>query len=325
VIQAKAKSTHNQIDFLKILGGNMYRPILMILLLTTIAFGDSGYQEVVAVQAVNVFLTARDSKGKMIQDLNTKEITVLENGVAQPVLDISNFALEKTDKWSGKDVPLAVTFAMDISASMNSKDGSRNRMDIAKSAVLMLMDELTKDDQMMLTSFGRFPRMLTDLTLNKQHVEDILLLQKPNEGHTALYDSLSVVLDKMENFQGRKILVLCTDGEDNSSSLQFPSFLEKLIGSDVLVLAFTVPSSNPAYNEFEIQKMAEVTGGYAFFPETVGQLQKILTQLRRTMRSQYSLWYRPSNTSKDGHWRSIQILCRRPGIEVYHRPGYFAR
>jgi VWFA-related protein len=303
----------------------MYRPILLILLLVTIAFGDTGYQEVVAVQAVNVLITARDSKGKMIQDLKSKEITVLENGVKQPVLDISNFALEKTDKWSGKDAPLAVTFAMDISSSMNSKDGSRNRMDVAKSAVIMLMDELQKDDQIMLTSFGRFPRIVTELTSDKKEVEDHLLIQKPNEGQTALYDSLSVVLDKMENFQGRKILVLCTDGEDNSSNMQFQEFLDRLGASDVLILAFTIPSSNPAHNEFEIQKMAEITGGYAFFPETVGQLQKIIEQLRRTMRSQYSLWYRPSNSSKDGHWRSIQILCRRPGIEVYHRPGYYAR
>ena len=303
----------------------MYRAILLILLVATFALGDSAYQEVVSVEAVNVFLTARDAHGKIIQDLNSKEITVLENGVKQPILDITNFALEKTDKWSGKDVPLSVTFAMDISASMKSKDGSRNRMDIAKSAVLMLMDELKKDDQMMLTSFGRFPRILTDLTSDKQRVEDLVLLQKPKEGKTALYDSLSIVLDKMENFQGRKILVLCTDGEDNSSLLQFSNFLSKLAGADVLVLAFTLPSLNPNHNEFEIQKMAEATGGYAFFPQTKAQLQTILAQLRRTMRSQYSLWYRPSNSSKDGNWRSIQILCQRPGIEVYHRPGYFAR
>ena len=303
----------------------IHRLALLILLLATTAFGDDDFQEVVSVQAVNVFLTARDGDGKMIRDLNRKEITVLENGVTQPILDISNLALEQTDKWSGKDVPLSVTFAMDISASMRSKEGNGNRMDVAKSAVLMLMDELKPDDQMMLTSFGRFPRILTENTVDKKLIEDLLLLQKPNEGKTALYDSLSVVLDKMEGFPGRRILVLCTDGDDNSSVMNFTSFLNKLAGTDVLILAFTVPSSNPTHNKYEIQKMAEVTGGYAFFPENVQHLQEILAQLRRAMRSQYSLWYRSSNNSKNGNWRTIQILCNRPGIEVYHRSGYFAR
>jgi Ca-activated chloride channel family protein len=303
----------------------MYRVVLLIFLLLTPVFAENDFQEVVSVEAVNVFLTARDSNGKLIRDLKSKEITVLENGISQPILDISNLALEKTDRWSGKDVPLSVTFAMDISASMKSLDGNQNRMDIAKSAVLMLMDELKQNDQMMLTSFGRFPRILTESTLDKRHVEDLLLLQKPNEGKTALYDSLSEVLDKMENLPGRRILVLCSDGEDNASKMEFESFLAKLAATDILILAFTVPSLNPTPHKYEIEKMAQVTGGYAFFPQSVQQLQGILTQLRRAMRNQYSLWYRPSNRSKDGNWRTIQILCNRPGIEVYHRSGYFAR
>lgn len=303
----------------------MYKALLFCILLVTPAISDSNFQDIVSVEAVNVYLTARDSHGKMIRDLKTKEFTVLENGIVQPILDTSNFALEKTDKWSGKDVPLNVTFVMDISESMHSRDGTKSRLDVAKSAVLMLMDELKQDDHMMLTAFGRFPHVLTDMTTDKQKVEDLLLVQKPTERRTALYDSISVVLDKMESFSGRKILVLCTDGEDNSSTTTFSSFLNRLAGSDVLILAFTIPSKNLQQNNYTIEKMAEVTGGYAFFPQSIGQLQGILKELRRAMRSQYSLWYRPSNTSKDGNWRSIQILCNRPGIELFHRPGYFAR
>jgi VWFA-related protein len=144
---------------------------------------------------------------------------------------------------------------------------------------------------------------------------------------TAIFDSLSDVLDQMKGSTGTKILVLCTDGEDNSSRMKFDTFLDKISGMDVLVLAFSIPSGieDDPQNHYEISKIAERTGGYAFFPQNMGELKQILAQIRKTMRNQYSIWYRPTNGAKDGLWRSVQILCTRPGIELYHRPGYFAR
>ena len=129
----------------------------------------------------------------------------------------------------------------------------------------------------------------------------------------------------MEDFQGRRILVLCTDGEDNASVMNFQTFLKKLAGTmfRFLLLQFHLP--NPTHNKYEIQKMAEITGGYAFFPQNVSQLQEILVAIKTNDAKPIFLWYRSSNNTKDGNWRTIQILCRRPGIEVYHRSGYFAR
>jgi VWFA-related protein len=301
------------------------KTVLFILLFVASIFADDQFHETVSVNAVNIFALAKDGNGKMVPDLHRDEFTVLENGVSQSILDVSNFAKDKSNNLTGKDVPLSITFAMDVSASMASSLENKKRIEVAKSAILMLMDELKSEDQMMLVSFSRFPKILTEMTSSKQQIEDLLLVQRPTNEKTAIYDSLSQVLDHMKDSGGTKILVLCTDGEDNSSKMNFDTFLDKIAGMDVLVLAFSIPAGDEGQNHYEIKKIAEITGGYAFFPTNMGELKDILTQIRRTMRNQYSIWYRPTNSAKDGHWRSIQILCRRPGIELYHRPGYFAR
>lgn len=301
------------------------RTVLIILFFVAAAFAEDVYHESIAVEAVNIFALARDGHGKMVPDLHRDEFTVLENGVSQSILDVSNFAKDKSNNLTGKDVPLSITFALDTSASMASTLENKKRIEVAKSAILMLMDELKPEDQMMLVSFSRYPKILTEMTSNKHQVEDLLLVQRPSNEKTAIYDSLSEVLDHIKDSSGTKILVLCTDGEDNSSKINFDSFLNKIAGMDVLVLAFSIPTGDELQNHYEIKKIAEITGGYAFFPTNTAELKEILMQIRRTMRNQYSIWYRPTNSAKDGLWRSVQVICRRPGIELYHRPGYFAR
>jgi VWFA-related protein len=303
------------------------RTVLVILFfVAAITFAEDAYHETVSVTAINIFALAKDGNGRLVLDLHRDEFTVLENGISQSILDVSNFAKDKSNNLTGEDVPLSITFALDTSASMASTLENKKRIEVAKSAVLMLMDELKPEDQMMLVSFSRYPKILTQMTSNKQQVEDLLLVQRPSSERTAIYDSLSEVLDRMKDSTGTKILVLCTDGEDNSSKVNFDTFLNKIAGMDVLVLAFSIPTGdeNPQ-SQYEIKKIAEITGGYAFFPTNAGELKEILMKIRRAMRNQYSIWYRPTNSAKDGHWRSIQILCSRPGIELYHRPGYFAR
>jgi Ca-activated chloride channel homolog len=303
------------------------RTVLIILLFIAASTFADDYHESVSVEAVNIFALAKDGSGKLVPDLHRDEFKVLVNGVSQSILDVSNFAKEKSSNLTAQDVPLSITFAIDTSASMASSLEEKKRIEVAKSAILMLMDELKPQDKMMLVSFSRFPNILTDMTSDRQKVEDLLLVQHPVNEKTAIFDSLSDVLDHMKDSNGTKILVLCTDGEDNSSKMKFDTFLDKISGMDVLVLAFSIPTGNEdnPQNHYEISKIAERTGGYAFFPQNMGELKQILTQIRKTMRNQYSIWYRPTNGAKDGLWRSVQILCTRPGIELYHRPGYFSR
>jgi Ca-activated chloride channel homolog len=279
------------------------RTVLLILFLVATAFAEDAYHESVSVEAVNIFALAKDGNGKLIPDLHSDEFTVLENGVSQSILDVSNFAKDKSNKLTGKDAPLSITFALDTSASMASTLENKKRIEVAKSAILMLMDELKPQDKMMLASFSRYPKILSEMTSNKQEVEDLLLVQHPVDEKTAIYDSLSDVLDRMKDSSGTKILVLCTDGEDNSSKINFDTFLDKIAGMDVLVLAFSIPSGEQKFQDhYEINKIAEMTGGYAFFPQNMSELKGILAQIRKAMRNQYSIWYRPTNNAKDGNW-----------------------
>ena len=303
------------------------RTVLVILfLVAAITFAEDAFHETVSVNAINIFALAKDGNGRLVSNLQRDEFTVLENGVSQSIIDVSNFAKDKSNNLTGKDVPLSITFALDTSASMASTLENKKRIEVAKSAVLMLMDELKAEDQMMLVSFSRYPKILTQMTSNKQQVEDLLLVQRPSSERTAIYDSLSEVLDHMKDSTGTKILVLCTDGEDNSSKVNFDTFLDKIAGMDVLVLAFSIllVTKIPSIN-MNIKKIAQVTGGYAFFPTNAGELKDILMKIRHAMRNQYSTGIVLRTAQKMAIGDRFGILCSWPGIELYHRPGYFAR
>ena len=295
------------------------------LFVATLCWSQDVHEDV-SVDLVNVYLSAIDSKGRFVTDLLSNELVLKENGAAQNISHFSNFTMEESDKLGEKDVPLTLALVMDKSQSMASEIQGTNKMDIVKNAAFRLLDELRSVDRATLISFNDLPAEETPLTSDKKQLSKDLLFQDVQGGNTALLDSIYFALDQVKGEQGRKIIVVFSDGEDTSSLLKLDEVVSNLVASDVTVLAFGTMAlgSSSIRGRYILEKIADASGGYAFFPTSLNSLNVVMEKLRAGMRSQYSLGYKPLNTKKDGSWRAIEIICQRPGIKLRYRKGYNA-
>jgi Ca-activated chloride channel family protein len=295
--------------------------------LLSIQLSAQDYRENVSIDIVNVYLTATDSNGRFVTDLKPEELLLKENGVAQTITNFTNFSDDPSNKFGEKNVPLTLAFVVDASTSMSDRISGQQKIDIVKNAAFRLSEELRNEDQVTLVTFNEFPNETTPLTSQLKQFERDLLFQEVKGGNTALLDSIYFAMEKIKDRWGRKIIVVCSDGEDTASKLKFDEVLSNLIASDVTVLAFGTMqlSSNSLRGRYILEKLAEASGGYAFFPTSLKKLDEVMHQLRNGMRSQYSLGYRAPHERMDGSWREIRIQCRRNGIKLRHREGYYAK
>jgi len=279
------------------------------------------FNENIAVEATHVYFSALDKKHEFVSDLRIEDLVVAEDGRTQKILGISNLAKELGPTAESRE-PLTVVFSMDTSASMSEYTaGQVGKMSIIKEAATDLMQFLRADDQMTVVGFNSIPRAMVPLTSDKQQIATQLSHLSPIDADTALLDSVYVIVDKMKDYSGRKFLVLGSDGIDTASHIKLDEVLEQLNTSDVTVLVFGLPSiemsSEADTAHYTLKRIAEITGGYAFFLNDTSSLPDIMKQIGRALRNQYLLWYSPQQ-SKAG-WRNVQIMCRRPGVNLHYR------
>ena len=138
-------------------------------------------------------------------------------------------------------------------------------------------------------------------------------------------------LQSVGPLDGQKIMLLYTDGGDTRSELTFSDLLGLLKGSDVTVYAVgyleNQSSSARVQAQSQLQRMAMVTGGQAFFPSNIKELDKIYEKIQREIAARYSLGYLSTDTRADGAWRKVEIKVKRgdlKGAKLRTRTGYFA-
>jgi len=152
--------------------------------------------------------------------------------------------------------------------------------------------------------------------------------QKKASGFTALYDAIGTYLDGAASQQGRKIMLVYTDGGDTRSSIQWHELLDLLKASDVTVYAIGMlehqSQSTKLQQRITIQQMAETTGGQAFFPSTVKDLDKVYEKVLAEIRAQYTVGFHSTNEKTDGAWRKMEVKVTRKDLRVRSRQGYFA-
>ena len=155
-------------------------------------------------------------------------------------------------------------------------------------------------------------------------------MRKP-EGWTAFYDALGVYLNGAVSQDGQKILLVYTDGGDTRSSLTFSELLDLLKASDVTLYAigYLERQSSSARNEIrmQLQRMAATTGGQAFFPASVKELDRIYESIQKEIAARYSLGYVSSDVRMDGSWRKVEVKLKRKdlkNVKLRTRAGYFA-
>src|SRR5215510_13746838 len=144
-----------------------------------------------------------------------------------------------------------------------------------------------------------------------------------------LFDAMGVYLDGASDDEGRKVLVLYTDGGDTRSTISFGDLMTLIRASDVTVysVGFLEHSRGRIEERAHLVQIAEATGGQAFFPSTMKEIEASYDKVVAQIRAQYSLAYTSTNTKQDGVWRKVEIRVTRPdlkGSKILARRGYFA-
>jgi VWFA-related protein len=296
--------------------------LLGFILIASGSIAQESFREDVQVTLVSLYVTALNDAGEVQTGLTADDFVITEDSFPQT---ISSFSA------GSEDVPLTVAFLIDNSGSM-----TRDDLEMARSAGLLLLNEMKSEDKMFLIAFRQDTSSLVEPTFDTKKLENMLLSMKPRYGNTALYDAISLTAEKLNHELGRKVLILFSDGQDNSSSKRFNDLLAGVAGlSDITVLSIgtlfhtSEASRFVAFQEYKkgreaLEKLADVTGGAAVFPETRASMEKSLSDFRNLIRKQYTLGYYPTNNARDGSWRQIRIECKRKGIKLSYRKGYVA-
>jgi Ca-activated chloride channel family protein len=263
-------------------------------------------------------VTVTDRRGNFITDLKPEDLEVVEEGTSQAI----RLFARGDDAESAPELHIGLVF--DTSGSMGDD------ITLARSAAVRFLNTLTDAKDMTLVDFDTEIRVSKYEQASFPRLVERIRARKP-DGLTALYDAVGVYLTGASDDQGRKILVMFTDGGDTRSTTSFSKLITMLRASDATVYAvgFLEHQSNGARGE-QRQRIAQIaleTGGEAFFPTEMKHVDEAYAKILKQIRAQYTIGYISTNAKQDGRWRKVEIKVRRSDIQgpkVQARKGYYA-
>jgi Ca-activated chloride channel homolog len=309
---------------------------LLLLLTVTLGLGVLSAQESIKVDVnlVSVTFSVRDVNGVLVDGLTQDDFEVLEDSASQK---IAYFA-------KSTDVPLTLGLIVDASGSQDHFEKQHEHdLDTFLRAVL------GPKDRAFLVGFGNYIRLVTDFSRSGvDMMQQWKLYSKkpqnfpelgPHESRdlgTAFYDSIFYSIDnKLAKENGRRALLIFSDGEDNSSSHDMMTTIEEAQQANVLLFAIRYTQKEhgrlTARNQYGIRVMdriAHETGGMHIDAQEVDP-QTYFRRIAEELRTSYELGYYPTTSakdvSKDDTFRKIVVRVKRPGLTVRSRTGYFSR
>ena len=268
------------------------------------------------VDLVNLGVTVAGKKRQLVTDLAASDFAVYEDGKSQQIYAFASGADEGP--------PLHVGVLIDVSSSQ--------QFDLPFSQVAVIKFLRSLSDAVDLTFIDFASQVRGDRYAQAEFprlVERIRGLRA--DGFTALYDAIGLYLLSADEQAGRKVMVVYTDGGDSASKLTLDKLMKQLKASDVTVYAIGLLANQPQSEQFpqraRLAIMAEATGGAAFFPGSIKDLDKIYDQVLQEVRGQYTIGYVSTNDKSDGGWRKVEVKITRPdakGLKVRARKGYYA-
>ncbi len=276
--------------------------------------GDQGGMFVFKKQVEEVVLhaTVYDEARNLVPGLDKTAFSVLENGSLQP---ITSFRRE--------DVPVAMGIVVDNSGSM------RDKREKVTQAVLNLIRASNPNDQIFVVNFSQNPYLDQDFTSNVNLLQ-AALHQVSARGSTALYDAIvasAVHLKNNTNLE-KKVLLVITDGQDNMSqeTLQEASRRLQQANGPTLYAVGLLGSGLQRSGRDALQDLAAGTGGVAYFPDSLDQVDNITRTVAHDIRSQYRIAYKPKNQNVKPEYQHLQVEAHAPGygkLTVRTRSGYY--
>jgi Ca-activated chloride channel family protein len=276
-----------------------------------------------SVDMVVLHATVTDDKGEFISDLRQDNFRVYEDKIEQRI-----------SVFTRQDIPVTMGLVIDNSGSMREKRAQVN------AAALSFVKTSNPQDEVFVVNFNDeyYLDLNEDFTSDPKELDEALG-RIDSRGSTALYDALVGSLDHLKKgHKDKRVILLVTDGDDDASRHPNPDYVMKIAQqSDAAIYAIGVFSDDDRKNDKKmvrhskkiLTQLAESTGGMAYFPDNLEQVTPICEQVARDIRNQYTLGYYPTNTTKDGTFRAVQLQLVPPHgrgkLNVRTRPGYYAQ
>lgn len=270
----------------------------------------------VDVNLVRILATVKDNNGRLIGDLEKQDFTVLDNGAPQQIAVFER----RTEQ------PLLVSLLIDNSGS-TAKD-LKYEIESVNRFLRALFSEGNPNDALALYSFNYEVRRLSHFT-RSQSTLDRSLKGLKGEAGTSLYDAIFLAAREMEDREGRKVIVVVTDGGDTTSVKDFHAALKAAQRSDAVIYSILVmPITNDAGRniggENALTTMGERTGGRVFAPSLGPGIDKAFADILKELRTQYLLGFYPKNVPLSADpFHKLDIRARDSDLRVSARNGYY--
>jgi Ca-activated chloride channel family protein len=267
------------------------------------------------VRLVHVIATVKNASGELVGDLQKDDFEILDNGAKQ---EIAHFGKQS-------DQPLSVALLVDTSGS-TAKDLAFETGSAAK-FLQAILAEGNPADRVALYSFN-YDIQQGGFTRNYTGLERQLKLLRGEAG-TSLYDAVYYASRALENREGRKAIVIMTDGGDTTSTRDLAAALKAAQMADaviyaVVVLPITNASGRNTGGEHALEFMARGTGGRTYYPDISAQLDKAFSDVLRELRTQYVLGFYPRNVPLTKNpFHSLELRTKAPELRVSARNGYY--
>ncbi len=271
------------------------------------------------VDLVTLHPTVRELSGTYMRGLTADDFQILDDNRPQEIVE---FVYGET--------PVSVALLLDTSSSMIG-GGIRSEQ---AGAVRLVNSLLRGRDQAMILGFNDRLYLYSDFSADIPALERAISITLP-DGSTALYDAVVEALRKVNTRRGKRAVVVLSDGLDTQSSFSYADVLEYARQSNVLIYTIGLQlmhdatelgdASGAVRDSVEnLRALAEITGGAAYFPIRLDELEDVYTQIADELTSQYAISYYPSNQQWDGRWRRIELsLPNYPNVRIQARPGYY--
>ncbi len=276
--------------------------------------GDKGFVYRQQVDEVTLHATVLDQKHRIVTDLGQRDFTVYEDGQPQ---QIKYFRRE--------DVPVSIGILVDNSGSMRTKRNAVGK------AVVNLVQASNPNDEVFIVNFNDEPYLDQDFTDKVPRMREALE-RVDSRGGTALYDAVYAAADHLAKGakQQKKVLLVVTDGEDNESRMSLEQAIRAVQndqGPEIYTIGILGDEGKQRRAKRALEALSVQTGGVAFFPKNLDEVDEISREVAHDIRNQYSITYKPTNPQSNGGYRQVKVVAHAPGyrdLEVRTRTGYYA-
>jgi Ca-activated chloride channel family protein len=271
----------------------------------------------IGTNEVNVVFTVTDKHGKRVTDLKQADFQFVDDN--KPATEIRSFHAET-------NLPLQVGLLIDASNSV------RDRFKFEQESAIEFLNQTVRRgyDQAMVVGFDVTPEVTQDFTDDAEKLDKGVRELRPGGG-TAMYDALyyacrEKLMKEAQSGPTRRAIVLLSDGEDNQSHVTREEAIEMAQRANAIVYTIsTNVSGTKGAGDKVLERIADATGGRAFFPFQIRDVANAFAEIQDELRSQYDVSYKPADFKADGHFRTIEIVAvDRKNFRVRSRRGWYA-